>query len=264
LYTVYELPKQLCSFGLLQAEPEDDESSLPLLCAWEDSFQLFDVAQQKALSGMSIGEEVNPAKLPTRLNDGRVDPAGQRYICGGYYGGKKGNKMKVFCVEQRENVLCHTPIANNMEVTNSINWSLDGKTMFLADSPTKQIHAYDYDAGKLSNKRLVHQKSEGVPDGSCVDSEGYLWNAVWMAGEAPGRVQRIDPSTGHVVFTVHMPDTTSQVSCCCFGGENLDILFISTSAEGVDPVKEPHAGGLYAVRVPFTGRKESRLNFTIS
>jgi L-arabinonolactonase len=88
-----------------------------------------------------------------------------------------------------------------------------------------------------------------VPDGSCVDADGYLWSATWWNGIQGSRVRRIDPATGKVVFEVHTPDGTSRVSCCCFGGPNLDILFITTAGEGSDATKEPHAGGLYAIKL---------------
>jgi sugar lactone lactonase YvrE len=65
-------------------------------------------------------------------------------------------------------------------------------------------------------------------------------------------VQRLDPITGRVVFTVHMPDGTSQVTCCCFG-DDMNILSISSAAESRDPNIEPHAG-IYAVKLPFKGR----------
>lgn len=176
--------------------------------------------------------------------------------------------MKVYRVEQRDGKLCHEPFVDGMEVTNSISWSPDGKTMYLADSPTNEICSYDYDGekGEISNKKVLHTKTdpeEGVPDGTCVDAEGYLWNAVWRSGAGPGMVQRIDPSSGEVVFTVHMPDTTSQVTCCCFGGKDFDILFITTAAENRDQNLEPNAGGLYAVKLPFKGKPESRLDFQV-
>lgn len=66
-----------------------------------------------------------------------------------------------------------------------------------------------------------------------------------------------------MIFTVHMPDTTSQVTCCCFGGLDLDILFITTASENRDAAAEPDAGGLYAVKLPFKGTLESRLDFQI-
>jgi L-arabinonolactonase len=265
VFSTYELPKKLCSFGMLEQESE----TLPLLCAFEDAFQLYDPEQQKSLSEESKGEDVNPEKGATRMNDGRVEPQGNRFISGGHYGGQLGTEMKVFRCEQKEDgSLVHEPILENVATSNSICWNLDGSVMYFADSPTKLILAYKYDSntGTLSSKKLLHEQKvdeHSVPDGSCVDSEGFIWNAVWRAGAAPGMIQRIDPDSGQVVFTVHMPDTTSQVTCCCFGGENLDILFITTAAEWRDRRKEPHAGGLYAVRLPFQGRKESRLKFKI-
>ena len=88
-----------------------------------------------------------------------------------------------------------------------------------------------------------------LPSRSVVDSEGFLWNATWREGQGTGMVDRIDPTTGDVVFTVHLPDETSEASCCCFGGSNLDILFFTTAHENIDPESEPHAGGLYAVKL---------------
>ena len=286
------LPKKLCAFGLLEDAPpiiDDDRrtTSLPLFCAWEDGFQLYDIAKNQPLSEMSQGEEVNPLKGPTRLNDGRTSPTGTRFVCGGFYGDDPKNFMKVFSVEQQRQqdngtedtttrVLKHTPIVDKIQTTNSICWSLDGKTMYLADSPTKTIysHQYNQDTGTLSDKTVFRTivphkdvpetESSCVPDGSCVDSEGFVWNAVWNHGTAPSCVQRLDPKTGQVVFVVHV-NTASQVSCCCFGGENLDILFITTAAcDGKDQTEPHHAGNLYAAKVPFQGRKEARLRFQCS
>jgi L-arabinonolactonase len=289
IHTIYNLPKKLCSFGMLHVpiaiasstDPAVDQvSSLPLLCAWEDGFQLYDVAKnQPLMDQMSVGEDVNPLKGPTRLNDGRVDPTGPRFVCGGYYGDVPGNQMKVFKVEQDQQdshhaIVRHEPIVKTIRVTNSICWSPDGNVMYLADSPTKQIHRYRYnsESGTLSEKTLLHSKPDaenGVPDGSCVDAHGYLWNAVWKPGAVSGSsVQRIDPVTGRVVFTVHMPDSTSQVTCCCFGGgcggeTNMNVLWITTAAVATNATVEPHAGGLFAARVPFQGRCESRLQWTV-
>ena len=217
---------------------------------------------------------MNPEGLPTRLNDGRCDPTGKRFICGGYHGDMEGVTMKVSSCQIRRQQqqssssaansmdmirLEHTPWIENISVANSLAFSPDGNTMYFADSPTAQIVAYDYnkkdaiteggdDAPSsmiLSNKRTIYKVDlEGaVPDGSCVYAEGYVWSATWWNGIQASRVRRVDPATGKLVFEVHMPDGTSRVSCCCFGGPELDILFITTTGEGSDATKEPHAGG---------------------
>jgi L-arabinonolactonase len=247
----------LCAFGLL------DSSFHGYAVAWEDGFQLYDLEGRKPLSPMSDGEVVNRSGLPNRLNDGRVDPTGKRFICGGCTG-LPGAPLKVYKCEYdpQTKTLKHSPVLEKIRTTNSICWSLDGSIMYLADSPTKQIAQYDYDVltGRLSNKRMLHRKKVGYPDGSVVDAQGYIWNATWRQGEGTGMVDRIDPTNGEVVFTVYLPDETSEASCCCFGGPNLDILFITTAWEHLDPTTEPHAGGLYAVKLPpgMSGCMESR------
>jgi L-arabinonolactonase len=290
IHAVYEVPKQLCSFcslDLQEQQPFEGQETqqgigsqsvspsfcLPLLCAWEDGFSLFDVAAGKELGSASRGPDVRPNRGATRLNDGRVDPFGTRFVCGGFYGDTEGYHEKVFSVgwdyhhplEDGTAQLAHEAIVDRIQTTNSIAWTLDGRRMYLADSAAKTIWTHEYDPeapSPLSDRRVLcsYSGEEGfVPDGSCVDAEGYLWNAVWCHGEHSGKVHRIHPGTGQVVLTVRMPDLVSQVSCCCFGGRNLDILFITTAREGRDPMTQPHAGDLFAAKIPgVRGRLESR------
>ena len=166
--------------------------------------------------------------------------------------------------------LLHRPIEgldlpNGVNTANSICFSPDSKKMYIADSYPKIIYSYDYEDGSstknedvvtLSNKCITCQYDKGDPDGSIVDKEGYIWNAVW--GE--GKINRIDPNDGNIVYTIYMPDSSlsSQVTCCCFGGPKLDILFITSASDGINKINEPCAGALYAVKVPFQGRIESR------
>ena len=255
----YSLPKMVGAFGLLDDPPTPTNA---YIVGWQDGFQLYDFVENRPLSDMSHGECVNPLGLPDRLNDGRVDPTGKRFVCGGCAGNSE--PLKVYKCEYNPTTkqLEHQAVVHSIQTTNSICWSLDGTTMYLADSPDLKIHKYDYDlaSGRLSNKQQLHGKSTGFADGSCVDAQGYVWNATWRQGQGTGYVDRIDPQTGETVFRVSLPDNTSEVSCCCFGGPSLDVLFITTAWEHLDPSSEPHAGGLYAVKLPkgIYGRKENR------
>jgi L-arabinonolactonase len=256
-HRILKLPKMLCSFGLLDQYPTGG-----YLFGWEDGFQLYDPETNTALGNMSDGEDVNPHRAPTRLNDGRCDPMGKRFICGGYYGDIEGMYMKVYKVEMIQGgQLTHKAIIDKIEVTNSICWSPDGGTMYLADSPTQTIFKYDYDAkhGEISNKAIFRKLDIGVPDGSCNDSQGNVWNAVWRGGKGKSFVQCTNQH-GKVIYTVELPDNTSQLTCCCFGGPNLDVLFISSASVGVDMKREPFAGSLYAVKLGVRGRRETRLS----
>lgn len=51
---------------------------------------------------MSVGEEVNPNGLPTRMNDSRIDPNGKRFISGGDYGEMEDMHKKVYECELQE------------------------------------------------------------------------------------------------------------------------------------------------------------------
>mmetsp|Transcript_12907 Transcript_12907/g.25837 ORF Transcript_12907/g.25837 Transcript_12907/m.25837 type:complete len:331 (-) Transcript_12907:70-1062(-) len=274
----YELPKMLGAFGLLDVDvrskdndndnDNDNKHHPGYIVAWEDGFQLYDLERGTAIGPMSRGETVNRSGLPNRLNDGRVDPTGKRFVCGGM-AASPDLPLKVYKCEydydsstSTAQGLKHSVLYDKILVTNSICWSLSGKEMYLADSPCRNIRKLEYDLkeGTISNEKVLHTKRTGFPDGSVVDSQGFLWNATWRQGEGTGMVDRIDPNTGDVVFTVNLPDETSEASCCCFGGEDLDILFITTAHENIDPDSEPHSGGLYAVKLPsgMTGCREKR------
>lgn len=54
---------------------------------------------------------------------------------------------------------------------------------YFTDSLVNHIHAYDYEGGSLSNRRLFidpisqGQPEKTYPDGLCLDSEGGIWSA---------------------------------------------------------------------------------------
>ena len=249
-----ELPTMLGAFALTNQDGV-------YLCGWEDGFQLWNVNASEAVSEYSKGPPVNRKGLPSRLNDGRCDPTGERFICGGYFGDMEHVRMHVFsCRMESPGKLVHEPILHNVRIANSLCFSPTGGTMYFCDSPTKVIRQYEYTNGTPYYERDVWSWTGdvGFPDGSCVDHEGFIWSALWHKGAGPGRIHRINPGTGQLVYTVHMPDTTSQCTCVCFGGKDLNVLFITTASIDRDLSTEPHAGGLYAVKVPFRGRPESR------
>jgi len=126
--------------------------------------------------------------------------------------------------------------------------------MYFADSPRREIvgFAYDPDTGRLGNKRTVAHV-DGIPDGSCVDSDGCIWNAVWEGY----RVERWSP-TGKLLDAVEVP--VCKPTCCAFGGNDLDTLYITTSRLGEPDerlAKEPTAGSLYAVNPGVRGLKDT-------
>jgi sugar lactone lactonase YvrE len=138
-------------------------------------------------------------------------------------------------------------------ITNTLAWSPDRTTFYCACSIRNVIYAYDYDGGTSSirNRRaLVENSSPGVPDGSAMDEEGYLWNCRY----AGGCILRISPR-GKIVEEIRMP--ASNITNCSFGGEDLRKMYVTTASLGAGK-QEKLAGGLFVMRTGVRGMGPAR------
>jgi sugar lactone lactonase YvrE len=228
----YPAPDRICCFA-----PRRDGT---VLAAFADGFAIFDPQTGRR-------EDIAPFEpdLPqTRLNDGRTDRQG-RFIAGGM---DEKNLEPVSSVWRVDANLTVTRLFGGVACANSTCFSPSGDAMYFADSPTREILAFDYDTaeGMPGAKRTLATvpPGKGVPDGSCVDAEGFIWNAVWDGY----RVERIAPN-GRLDRTVEVP--VAKPTCTAFGGPELDILFITTSRLDTDAgrlEREPQSGSLFALR----------------
>ena len=87
-----------------------------------------------------------------------------------------------------------------------------------------------------------------VREGLTIDDEGNLWLALWGGCG----VAKYDPKTGAQLDFVELP--ALNVTSCCFGGEKLDELYITTASLGTDLTQYPLAGGVFRIRPGVTGR----------
>lgn len=134
-------------------------------------------------------------------------------------------------------------------LANGIGWSPDDRTMYLADSTTFTVFAFEYEprTGSACRRRefVRTPPADGLPDGLAVDEEGFVWVAYWGGW----CVRRYSPD-GKLDRVVEVP--VAQVSSCTFGGEHLDELYITTAAHGLreeaDRSAQPAAGSLFRVR----------------
>jgi sugar lactone lactonase YvrE len=84
----------------------------------------------------------------------------------------------------------------------------------------------------------------GHPDGLTVDGEDHVWGAHWGGG----RLTRYRPD-GSIERVVPIP--AAQITSACFGGPDLDVLYVTTAAIGLDTAAKaatPAAGGLFAIQ----------------
>jgi len=144
------------------------------------------------------------------------------------------------------NLTAHKMVSN-IACSNGLAWSPDSTVMYFSDSHSGEVVQYDFDpeTGNIDNKRRFIDMSAlgGVADGATVDSDGCYWVTIPITG----KVCRFDPN-GVLMQTIHLP--TDCPTCCEFGGENLDTLFV-TSATLNRPekhfVNQNNPGGLFAI-----------------
>ncbi|KAI9833894.1 MAG: hypothetical protein M1819_003403 [Sarea resinae] len=203
--------------------------------------------------------DVSSKEKRMRFNDGAVDSHGR------FWAGAMDDPTIVDSTD--EGVLFRLDpdgslhrVLEGVTIPNGIGWSMDDKTMYFTDSPTKNIFAFDFDAatGEISNRRVFFhvEHEEAVPDGFAIDEDGYVWTALFGGG----RVLRISPE-GKVVGEILLP--TRCISCPGFAG---DELFITSAAEE-EPDKYPeskrYAGSLFRCKVGVRGQLVHRSKYQI-
>jgi sugar lactone lactonase YvrE len=135
-------------------------------------------------------------------------------------------------------------MVDGVGVSNGPCWSPDDAIFYFSDSKAQIIWAFDFDlaSGELSNRRIHNDtKDHGYPDGATVDTEGFIWSARWEGS----CILRIDPK-GRIDRVVAMP--ASRPTCVCFGGPELDVLYVTSSRAHVagDVLAQyPLQGGLF-------------------
>jgi L-arabinonolactonase len=185
------------------------------------------------------------------LNDGRCDRNG-RFWVGSMSKTMEHSSGRLYRLEQGR----IETVDDGIWVANGMCWSPDDRLMYFADSHVKTLFVYDFNlaAGKIGPRRIFATMDDrpGVPDGSSVDAEGFVWNAVFDGG----CLVRYAPD-GRIDRTVPLP--VSRPTACAFGGADLATLYVTTARFRLAPDKlaaETHAGGLLALDVGVKGLLE--------
>ncbi len=236
----FEMPARVCCFA--------PRAKGGLLVAFAEGFALYDL-DSGARQDLAAFEPELPG---TRLNDGRTDRAG-RFVAGGM---DEATGKSISSVWRVDPDLSTTRLFGEVACANGTCFSPDGRTMYFADSPRRTLEAIPYDpaTGAVgARKVLAAIEGAGVPDGACVDADGFVWVAVWEGD----RVERWSPD-GRLDRTVKVP--VHKPTCCAFGGAGLDTLVVTTSRLGsgeAELQREPTSGGLYAFRPGVRGLEDT-------
>jgi sugar lactone lactonase YvrE len=212
------------------------------------------VAVDPASGRIELLAPVEADDRTTRMNDGKVDPAG-RFWAGTMGVDHRPNAGALYRLDPDLRVTAMVP---RTTISNGLDWSPDARTMYYIDTPTRRVDRFDFDpsTGAITGRApaIPIREGAGSPDGMTVDADGYLWVALWDGWA----VERYSPD-GRLDRRVEVP--VQQASSCAFGGPDLDQLFITTAQEGFPPggmPDQPHAGGLFVCRPGVRGRASFR------
>ncbi|MBP5359624.1 MAG: SMP-30/gluconolactonase/LRE family protein [Treponema sp.] len=156
-----------------------------------------------------------------RSNDAKADPAGRLWFGSSVDDDVHEASGNLFCLDG-VNVTCMQP---STKISNGMAWSRDRKKFYFSDSLQYAVFAYDYDltTGNISNRQILFKVEDGISDGMCIDSEDNLWGAFWGGH----RIEQRSTKNGTLLATVNVD--AKNVTSCCFMGDNLDTLFITSS-----------------------------------
>ena len=191
-----------------------------------------------------------------RLNEGKCDPRGRFWVT------SMENNMTDGLITRKQDMACGRLFRiDGKSVTacseakfgipNTMAWSPDCKKFYLGDSLRNTIWVWDYDneSGQITNRKIHVSGGPGIPDGSSIDSEGFLWTARFGAS----RVIRYDPN-GKIDREIMLPVVNPTATT--FGGTDLKTLIVTSAKFGI---KNPgyNDGAMLTIKTNIRGQSEN-------
>lgn len=120
-----------------------------------------------------------------------------------------------------------TQLLSDQGIVNTLLWSEAGDRVICGDTLDESLYTHDVaDDGRLVERRTwAGPHPRGVPDGSAMDVEGYVWNARW-GGHC---LLRFAPD-GCLDRIIELP--VSHPTSCVFGGPDLTRLYVTSARPG--------------------------------
>jgi len=187
-----------------------------------------------------------------RCNDARVDPAGVLWF------GTMQNNVRpdgsAAQVTEWQGALYSLAAGgeakqwqNGFGIVNTLAWSPTGETMYFGDTLVNCLYrgAFDSVRSRLEGRESFFAGfARGLPDGSTIDAEGYLWN-YRFGGACIVRIAPDGAIAGIVDTLVRNPTT------CAFAGSDGATLLFTSAADTTQPGDAE--GSLFALDVGVRG-----------
>jgi gluconolactonase len=187
-----------------------------------------------------------------RWNDAKVSPDGYLFLGSMAYENQSNEGAFYRLSKDGKNL---KRLFGEVGISNGMDWSTDLTKMYYIDTLTMKVEVFDYNEGEISNRRSLVQIRDGMgyPDGMCADANDNIWVAFWL-GSA---VRCFDGRSGELLEEIKLP--VQKVTSCCFAGEKLDQLIITTAVgnpgESMDLNEYPQAGFIFIASAGVTGKK---------
>jgi L-arabinonolactonase len=211
-----------------------------VVAALKNSFARYDFATRE----LEVLATIDVDHPDVRLNDGKCDPWGN-FIAGTMHINRQAGDAILGGLYRLRPDRSVEKIADGFGLTNGPCFSLDGRTLYVADSTVRTIWAYDYapDA-PLANRRVFAKTEEfgSGPDGATVDAEGFVWTVLPRIG----KMARFAPD-GRLDRMIELPAT--YPTSLCFGGPRFDVAYVTSISRSTHLAGERGLdGGLFEVR----------------
>ncbi|MDS1137663.1 SMP-30/gluconolactonase/LRE family protein [Nitratireductor indicus] len=235
---------EVCNTGKLVSAviPATDGA---MLVASQDGLEWLDFERQQMRPFVHPEAEIRE----NRLNDAKVGPGGAIWVGSMRMDASRPTGSLYRVTRDGEAARLET----GLTVSNGLGWSPDGRIFYFVDTVPGVIYAYDANPGEgnLENRRVFARIAEddGRPDGLTVDSEGYVWCAIWDGW----RINRYRPD-GKLDRTIDLP--VPRPTSVTFGGDDLATLFITTARTRLPAstlAEAPLSGGVFACRPGASG-----------
>jgi len=207
---------------------------------------LFDTNNPKELHWLN---REFPGNQHCRLNDACTDSIGRIWFGSMNFMDEKSADGKLASFTVEEGLRVHD---TGFTVTNGPLVAPDGQFIYFSDTLNQVMYRYALSLipGIIAYREdfIRFGEEQGFPDGMCFDAEGNIWVAMWGAA----KVNRFAPN-GQLLASIDIP--AINVTNVCFGGKNLDRMFVSTASIGMDAATSrswPEAGRLFEIMKPGT------------
>lgn len=171
-----------------------------------------------------------------RMNDGKADAQGQIW-CGTMDMAEESDSGSLYRLTSD---LVWQQMDTGYRVPNGPAFSPCGKWLYHSDTARRVMYRFARTAEGIVDRQpfISFTDADGYPDGMTVDADGHIWVAHWGGG----RISRFTPD-GKLDRAIALP--ARQVTNICFAGPDIDRMFVSSAAIGLDAT--PCDGGLFEV-----------------